>query len=418
MIVAKWPTDIIAEKASEHIREALPLLPPNDARTASLDGLRGIAILLVIVHNAGSVEGTLDGVPLKLWAIVSNAGWVGVQLFFALSGFLITRILLESKGQAYWLRHFYLRRILRIVPLYYAYLIFVFYVVPHVASLQPLAGNLGISKAWYWLYLANWPTSHNGFNAALPHVWSLAVEEQFYLIWPLVIACASEWMLARVAIGTALVALVTRAGLHAMFPEPIAETAAYAWTISRADAIVVGAFVALSLRHVRSFTWIRDRANSTMVALTGGLVLSIAFQRGFPAGGMMADVVNKPLSSIVSALLVFYCVCGPLPPEQRGQFQRALRWILEKTWLRSIGKYSYAVYLLHMPVHACLREHFRFMLVDGTANSRFAGHVIYTVLVFVVAFLLSLTTWTLIEHPFLSLKQYLPMPVRSLGTAS
>ena len=132
----------------------------------------------------------------------------------------------------------------------------------------------------------------------------------------------------------------------------------------------------------------------------------------------MADVVNKPLSSIVSALLVFYCVCGPLPPEQRGQFQRALRWILEKTWLRSIGKYSYAVYLLHMPVHACLREHFRFMLVDGTANSRFAGHVIYTVLVFVVAFLLSLTTWTLIEHPFLSLKQYLPMPVRSLGTAS
>jgi peptidoglycan/LPS O-acetylase OafA/YrhL len=86
-------------------------------RIDALDGIRALAIILVMIHNVGSVAGPSSGTALKLWGLLSNAGWIGVQLFFALSGFLITRILLRSAGTPGWMKSFYARRALRIVPL-------------------------------------------------------------------------------------------------------------------------------------------------------------------------------------------------------------------------------------------------------------------------------------------------------------
>src|SRR6185295_5061390 len=104
------------------------------------------------------IHGGRDSVALKVWAVVSNAGWVGVQLFFALSGYLITTILLNSRGAPRYFRNFYMRRVLRIMPVYYAFLAFIFFVAPHFTTLASLAVHTPPSTLWYWSYLSNWIT--------------------------------------------------------------------------------------------------------------------------------------------------------------------------------------------------------------------------------------------------------------------
>ena len=383
-----------------------------DARVAALDGLRAVAIILVIMHNAGSVQGGYDGILLRLWGVVSNAGWVGVQLFFALSGFLITRILLRGKGERGWLRSFYARRLLRIVPLYYAFLMLVFFVAPHVSALQPLVGAGAAAPAWYWLYLANWSQPFVDGPHGLPHVWSLCVEEQYYLVWPLVIAYVSERALTWIAAGTVVGALVARLTLHAFFPDAVAASAAYTWTICRADAIAFGALVALGLRNPVMSTWVRAHLRMVLIGTSAVALIAIGIQHGFPPSDTWGEAVDQPLSGIFSALVVMAIVCGPLLDAAGGRAQARLQRVLSAPWLTSIGKYSYAIYVVHLPVHILLSATFHDFMVRGSGGARFMAHAGYSAVVLGASLLIALVTWNVLEYPFLALKRYFPMPVR------
>jgi peptidoglycan/LPS O-acetylase OafA/YrhL len=376
------------------------------ARTAALDGIRAIAILLVLVHNAGSVIGEPAGAPVKLWAVLSNGGWIGVQLFFALSGFLITRILLASKGGAGWLKSFYARRVLRIVPLYYLLLAIVFFVAPHVAALGPIAGQPTRSTLWYWSYLSNWVGPFGGMATALPHVWSLAVEEQFYLFWPLLIAALSERALGVVSVLLVVLAVIIRVVIDASFPEHVANTAAYTWTITRWDAIAMGALVAIASRHPRGAAFLRDRSMMLLGATLAGLGVVTVLGRGLSSEGFLADYFAIPLSGLLGASMVAACVAG-VPTHG---LRRVLVRGLASRALTTIGKYSYAIYVFHLPVHLLLRRVAEPYLSAGGSVARLGGYVGYTGAVFAVSFVLALVSWRLLEAPFLSLKSRFPMP--------
>ena len=156
----------------------------------ALDGIRGLAILLVLLCHFplyGDMQPTIfiD----KLFYAMTRAGWCGVDLFFVLSGFLITGILYDAKGSRFFFRNFYMRRCLRIFPLYYGVLAVFFVIVPFVL---PLGRNYELflkDQAWYWSYLTNIKIAIEGWPKfyALAHFWSLAVEEQFYFVWPFVV---------------------------------------------------------------------------------------------------------------------------------------------------------------------------------------------------------------------------------------
>jgi peptidoglycan/LPS O-acetylase OafA/YrhL len=152
--------------------------PDDRERDPRLDGVRGIAILLVLVYHLTLYGGMAPNGPFldRLWRTWTLPLGLGVDLFFVLSGFLITGILLDTKDGPDYFRNFYARRFLRIFPLYYATLAATFLLIPAVR----------LDAVWYWTYLINYRFADVGWPrvAYLGHFWTLAVEEQFYLVWP------------------------------------------------------------------------------------------------------------------------------------------------------------------------------------------------------------------------------------------
>src|SRR5438105_4863766 len=150
-------------------------------RLPQLDGIRGVAILVVMFHNESGIYPSL-----RLENIFAN-GWMGVDLFFVLSGFLITGILLDSKDSETYFRDFYMRRCLRIWPLYYSMILFMFVILPATDS---AAARIVFERSSPWW---SYPFFLQTFFVQIPAraagplgvTWSLAIEEQFYLIWPL-----------------------------------------------------------------------------------------------------------------------------------------------------------------------------------------------------------------------------------------
>jgi peptidoglycan/LPS O-acetylase OafA/YrhL len=201
-----------------------PFTDPKDrivvrSRIPELDGIRGIAVLLVIIHHS-----VANYTPLATWEkVVCQAvgiGWSGVDLFFVLSGFLISGILIDSRESPRYFTSFYARRVLRIFPLYFGYLLGFFCLIKPFAAIFPFPEVAKWSllpateQLWYWSYLSNWRSGLGHDISFLTHFWSLAIEEQFYMVWPLVVFFASRKALLRICIGIVVLAVTMRTGLE------------------------------------------------------------------------------------------------------------------------------------------------------------------------------------------------------------
>src|SRR6267378_3336101 len=181
----------------------------------ALDGLRGIAILLVVAcHFVSNLHISAAG-PAWVLVAIAHAGWAGVDLFFVLSGFLITGILVDARGSSSYFKAFYARRALRILPAYYGFLFAIFIVLPLL--------NLGAGdnymlarqhQGWYWLHLTNIMMAIGEIPGRGPYpntlFWSLAVEEQFYFIWPAIVALCSTNTLRKVCIAGGIGCILLR----------------------------------------------------------------------------------------------------------------------------------------------------------------------------------------------------------------
>src|SRR5438445_1418758 len=181
----------------------------------------------------------------RLDFLISRTGWIGVDRFFVLSGFLITGILYDAKESNHYFRNFYVRRVLRIFPLYYGALIIFLVVLPWLRPGNPAVQSMTRDAVWYWTYLSNVRIAHNGGDfGAIGHFWSLAIEEQFYLIWPVVVLALRRRQLQACCLACVIGALFVRVGLNVAGN----ETAAFVLTPARIDALAVGAYLALSAR--------------------------------------------------------------------------------------------------------------------------------------------------------------------------
>ena len=328
----------------------LPTERVSNGYLPGLDGLRALAIACVILAHANVVgdpfpSGRFEGAVARLL----GAGWVGVDLFFVLSGFLITRILVAARGEPHFFRNFYMRRTLRIFPAYYLYAALMLFAMPalggHLGSAEWRSGHAW-DKASVLLYFYNVRVALTGHPLLLVnHLWSLAVEEHFYLVWPLVVAACEERTLMRLALlGLPFAFLCRLAVLHAHVP----MLAAYELTPCHVEGLLLGGFLAVAWARKDDWERVRGAAPYTLAASALAIV-SIAAVTGHFSGTIGAGDVPQVRSSAmvllwgISAVAVF-CASMLVFVLERG---RLSRW-LEQPLLRRVGRLSYGMYLYHL----------------------------------------------------------------------
>jgi peptidoglycan/LPS O-acetylase OafA/YrhL len=295
----------------------------------ALDGLRGLAILLVVFyHNFGFIN-------------YFFFGWLGVDLFFVLSGYLITDILLRSQEKKEGLYNFYVRRILRIFPLYYLILFLFLIVLPRFPVFQDSLKYYTDNQVWLWTYLQNWlyifkPT---GESHMLHHLWSLAVEEQFYILWPLAIYLVPK---PKYLLALIICLLITVLLLRCMVWINKYEDLAYfnLFTFSRIDGICIGCIVALLQKINRRFL---TTHMSLLVFTFAGLNFLFYFVNSFYRFSFpYLALIGYTTLAMLFGLLVYEAV------KQENKF---INIVFNWRILRFFGKISYGLYVIHWPLY-------------------------------------------------------------------
>ncbi|MCK9463681.1 MAG: acyltransferase [Proteobacteria bacterium] len=345
----------------------------------ALDGVRGLAILLVLSDHLALA--TLDN-PSWIGKLLQS-GYLGVDLFFVLSGFLITLGLLKTREQPGYFRSFYLRRAARIMPLYYAVMIlavlFLIFVEP---GRPPLDGydnlawpltfttNVAIALKMDWLL-------HSRYFV-VDHFWTLAVEMQFYLVWPVLILWVRGKRLPIALVGIIALALASRFVADHYLGKW--SYGAYLLTICRMDQFAIGGLLALlALAPVRPSAGLEKR-----IAVGFGALSALTIYLAIAGGGQLKPTVF----ALFFAFLMYFALTHP--------FARAL---FSNRILVHLGKYSYAMYVFHHLLYPTAQKY----VLNGLLSelSLPAQQALYVVILLGFTYLLARISWVAIERPFL-----------------
>jgi peptidoglycan/LPS O-acetylase OafA/YrhL len=295
----------------------------------ALDGIRGLAILLVMMHHLWVRQ--LMGVGLLGASLdrLANLGWLGVDLFFVLSGFLITGVLLDAREKPHYFRNFYIRRSLRIFPLYFGVLI------PATALCIAFPPDAGFFKGIgsLWTYLGNIEvTSANKWNLQSSFLnfnpfWSLAVEEHFYLVWPAIVLLLPRKGLVAVSAAALALAAVSKFTLWHM---GLGQVGGYAFTLCRTDSLAIGA-LACCVHRAGNVRWV-----PLLLLATSLLFIALAWNRPLLSDFYIAQMLATPLAAVISGCLLILAARPGI-----------VAYLFESTLLRKLGKYSYGIYVFH-----------------------------------------------------------------------
>jgi len=386
-------------KSSEPLRESsLPSL----GHIPALDGLRGLAILAVMCHHFLFIRG--EGLETTLVLRLAHCGLFGVDLFFVLSGFLITGILLDTRHTRHALRNFYMRRTLRIFPLYYCVLL-VFILVAFVYPLSQFQRD-GVPR--FQSVLRDWPwyvtfTSNvliglrNGYvHGFLDVTWSLSIEEQYYLVWALVVLTFPRKAVMRLSLVLLVVSAVTRCLFiyHGASPVQI-----YVSSVCHADGLALGSYYAAVARDDRFSLAKATQWAKRVLAVALPLLVSLAAAGWLDLESIFCRTIGYPLIAVVFSQMLVLAI-----DEQNGVAR-----ILRSRFLMRLGVYSYGLYLLHLPVRAALAkiwpsgDRWRTASISGLASQ-----ALFVAVGIAGAMVLALVARRIIEEPALRLKRYFP----------
>ncbi len=357
-----------------------------------LDGLRAVAFLLVFGIHTGYL----------------HIGWVGVQLFFVLSGFLITGILLDMKkklpSKEYFLK-FYGRRFLRIFPLYYFYLFAMLGISAGLIYISYSPGFMRVFQNQFWyavFYVYDFVTATSGFESSrfLGHLWSLSIEEQFYIFWPILVLLVPEKSLKKLFLAGIFagpifriaISLIQHSGILPILKDP-ASLAVYTLPFSHIDAFAFGAYITrFSIPHSRR-----------QLTFLGILLPIIGFTTHYVATGSLGEItafgfqVTMPDAyqfiwaySLLNYwfAIIIYCVV------HEKMFIQMLSW----SPMRYLGKISYGLYVYHFPIIwfvAHIRE-------SGMAE--ILAKPLIALIAFVSTLIIASLSYFLMEKPLIRLK--------------
>jgi peptidoglycan/LPS O-acetylase OafA/YrhL len=372
------PSTLGADSAESHV---VPKHFP------SLDGLRGAAVIAVFIFHYGAGGASANPMLQRIGAL-AKAGWAGVTLFFLLSGFLITGILWDSRGEEHWWRNFYVRRILRIFPLYYGSLIL-------VLLAGAIGGQLRAELAYIWipaLFLQNFPhlsDMERGFHPlGLLHYWSLAVEEQFYLLWPLLLfLMKNRKQAAFLCLSVFVLSLTFRVAMCAvtLYPESYSGL-----LLSRAGELALGGWLALMYRGSQ---WETLRRALPFAGVASGIVvIAVAWHEGtFQLNGSWQNTLGLCAMTILLGTVLARSL-------QPGVLQR----LASAAWLRWIGRISFGIYIFHL-LFVRMYTSIALHLVGTGSRSTFMG--VRWLVAAIGSVTIAWLSFNFYETPFLRLKR-------------
>jgi peptidoglycan/LPS O-acetylase OafA/YrhL len=360
----------------------------------ALDGIRGLAILLVLYHHLFWANPNSGNHLFDFLNAIRASSFVGVNLFFALSGFLITGILLDTVTSPNFFRTFYARRTLRIFPLYYGVLLGLLLLT------RPLHFVWNGWQYFYLTYSANlaiWPRGPLMLEPiSIDHLWSLQIEEQFYLVWPLILyRVRSLRSLIRLSIIACIATLLIRIVLVAERSHLNNVYYYYSWTFSRVDDLLFGCCLCVLLR-----TSVRQHVLDAAPRILGVCILALTVA-AIPDHGLdwTTSIFIPTLGFSLIGISCAALIAMSLRPGSRT------KQLFSHPILRFFGKYSYGLYVLHGPLNRLLTRPIR-LFVDDHFHSKILGVIAGAIVIFIASTLAALLSYHFYESPFLKLKKY------------
>ncbi len=314
--------------------------------------------------------------------------WLGVNLFFVLSGFLITGILLRLSNTPRRYRTFYGRRALRIFPLYYLGLLIAFGLLPLLPFMVVETDNL-VALPWFLLYSFNLVVANAGWQGSdlLNPFWSLCVEEQFYLVWPLFIFASLK--AKRISLALKVVVLLSVLAKFALYAANFRWETIYLLTVSHVDSLGLGACAAYC--HLKF-------AGRLVKPAAQGLLLSslvlfglFVYREGFSILSPWSHAFVPPLFAVATASLIYLIVTDALP--------KAVGGLLETRLLVELGKYSYGIYVYHWLIYKCF-------LNANVFGQSAASQILNFLVVVASTVVVSVLSYVLFESQFLKAKRH------------
>jgi len=348
-----------------------------------LDSARGIAILSVLFYHGFFWSNGVTGLEhtARLFVEMTRFGWLGVNLFFVLSGFLITGILVESKQRTDYYRRFYIRRALRILPAFYAVLF--------VLALTPAQNGRYLFLSFF--YMSNFAPLF-AIPMSYTMLWSLAVEEHFYLIWPFVVRRLSlSWLMAWAIIIVLMVPVLRAIAFGPQLPEGFAY---YTWFV--ADGLATGSILAIFVR-------MPGFSRKNLLQLSGGAIAIavLLLAAGAPWGMLTRRRILGATLMLTASHFLFLGLIGLSLLAGTSRWS----WIVNRPILQFFGNVSYGLYLIHWLVFTWYDDVVKISWPSAyPAGGRFGLIILRFLCVAGVATALSYLSRRFFEEPFLHLK--------------
>jgi peptidoglycan/LPS O-acetylase OafA/YrhL len=380
------------------IQDETPI-PGERKHQPELDGIRGTAILLVLMSHTAGQLGVLPATkPALLLEHLLVPMWGGVDLFFVLSGFLITGILLRTRTKAHYFKSFYARRVLRIFPIYYLALIGTLVAAHFFPAIQDLLPAPGMERISYFLYLQNMPvfwqelTVMGGLWGVY---WSLAVEEQFYMVWPLMVKFLSSRTMLTICVVCFVLELPLRLLLiHFYFGM---DFCAIQFTPDRMDGLFMGAAIALYMyirKQVVPLPWIKIAGSCGVVIL---LYVFFRYPEELASDGHLYTIGVTAYALLGGALVAW-------SQHHPAWMQR----ILSLRVLRQAGKYSYGMYVYHLFLFFGVRNVMQRLRPQTGGTLQLLPALGVMMAAILATWLVAKLSYDLFESRFLALKRFFP----------